>query len=57
MTALYGDWFVLVTISHQCLKVGSLRQVQMSQVISTLSSNHIQNLSMAGARLTSLCPL
>lgn len=56
-TVLHEDWLILVTICHQYLKVGSLRYMQMSKVISTLSSNHIWNLSMAVAGLTLLCPL
>ena len=36
------------------LKIDLLRKVRMSKVISAVSSNHIWNLSIAGARLASL---
>lgn len=56
-TVLHGERLILVTICHKYLKVDSLRQVQMTKVISILSTNCIWNLSVAGAGLTSLCPL
>lgn len=54
---LRGNCLILVIRCHKYLKVDSLRQVQRSKVISIMSTNHIWNLSMAGARLTSFCPL